>query len=94
MHRGFYIINLLSATYILRLLKQGKGLVQGEGGSDGEGAAAGADEAAKVGAGAQGLAKVTGKSADVGAFGTGYADDGLRKAQGRCICYVDTGGGR
>lgn len=40
MHRGFYINNLLSATYILRLLKQGKGLVQGEGGSDGEGAAA------------------------------------------------------
>lgn len=92
MHRGFYIINLLSATYILRLLEQGQGLVQGEGRSYGEGAAAGADEAGKVGAGVKGLPKVPGKGPDVGAFRAGNPNHRLRQPQGRCICHIDAGG--
>ena len=74
-----------------RLLKEGEGLVHGEGVFYAEGAAAGADEAAEVSAGAEGFAKVPGEGADVGTFGAGDADDGLRQPQGRCIRHVYTG---
>ena len=71
--------------------EEGQGLLEGEGGFEAEGAGLGADEAAQVGAGAEGFAEVARESADVGAFGTGDADMRLGQAKCRCISDIDAG---